>query len=58
MSEVLLGLRQNHLFRVFITHITERRDVRILAAIKSDTGVDVLRGRAQELIELVDELEK
>jgi hypothetical protein len=58
MREAVIGLHQNQLFRVLITHLIERRDKRIMAAIKAKTDVEPLRGRAQEMIEIIEDLER
>ena len=58
MSEVVAGLKQNLLFQAFLVHLTTRRDNRIIAAIKARDNVDVLRGRASDMMDLVAELEK
>ena len=58
MSEVVSGLRQNTLFRHLMAHLVRRRDARIEAAIKARDDVDTLRGRAQEMMDLIKELEK
>ncbi len=58
LPEVLSGLRQNPLFRHLMGHLVARRDARIEAAIKARGEVDTLRGRAQEMMDIIKDLEK
>ena len=58
LPEVLSGLRQNPLFRHLMGHLVARRDARIEAAIKARGEVDTLRGRAQEMMDIIRDLEK
>ena len=58
LPEVLSGLRQNPLFRHLLGHLVARRDARIEVAIKARDDVDTLRGRAQEMMDLIRDLEK
>jgi len=58
LPEVLEGLRQNPLFRHLMGHLVARQTARIEAAIKAKDDVDTLRGRAQEMMDLVRDLEK
>ncbi len=58
LPEVLSGLRQNPLFRHLMGHLVARKDTRIEAAIKARSEVDTLRGRAQEMMDLIRDLEK
>jgi len=60
LTEAISGLGSNQLFRVFVMHMKERREKRMMAAIKSadPSQSETLRGRAQEMIDLMELLEK
>jgi hypothetical protein len=56
LAEGVVGLKQNMLYQHLLAHLAKRRDGRIAVAMKTTTDVDVMRGRAQELMDLTKEL--
>lgn len=56
VQECVEGLLNNPLYRVLLKHLEARRVQRMEAAIKATEHVDVVRGRAQELFDLMREL--
>ena len=58
LKEVVEGLHHNPLFKALLAHLYKRQDSRIRAAIGARDDVDVLRGRAQEMMDLMKDLER
>jgi hypothetical protein len=58
LKEIVEGLHQNLLYRTLLERLRQRLETRVKAAICAKDDVDVLRGRAQEMIDLMKDLER